>query len=418
MIRGMQDYACQIIGFAMAMSFAGVDYSWYHEDSLARELCKFTEEEFAKFTDSQLMDVSPVVLPYPESVVGINDYIDWPVATKVNDTIIILYDRRGCHFGCPDQSDSASGIRMIIRSTDGGKTWSEPFDLMSVGRWSTTPFSGWGGGLGAKDGVAYAALNRGLYKSTDEGETWELVKDPDFSRIPKDTHNPGMRLTFHPDKGLVIWTTDDYSDRDPEYGKILRAVYSPDYGQTWHYEDQPLPDGISFSELTPLEHNGKLIFFNRNGRNNTPQHYAQGWSETGWFPFQFALTNVYTESMDTPDVIHNPTTGRFEATASHRRGKGDGPQGQMKLNLYSMAPNDLFSGNANWRYEGTLVRYQAVIGIGCDGFNPVGSVIHDNKQYIYVWGGDANGKAGIFQYTRSLDTEAVRSYLMDFYRQP
>ena len=223
-------------------SLAETDYSWYHEDSLARELCKLTEEELAKFTGSELVDVSPVLLPYPEHVIGVNDYFDWPVATRVNDTIIVLYDRRGCHWGCDDNWDSNSGIRMIIRSTDGGRTWSEPFDLRSVGKWAKPPFRGWCGGLGAKDGVVYVALNFGLYRSTDEGATWELVENPDLSRIPGDTHCPGMRLTFHPDKGLVIWTTDNYTDRDTAYGKILRAVYSPDYGRTWYYEDQSLPD--------------------------------------------------------------------------------------------------------------------------------------------------------------------------------
>ena len=79
-----------------------------------------------------------------------------------------------------------------------------------------------------------------------------------------------------------------------------------------------------------------------------------------------------------------------------------------------MDPADLYQGRQDWRYEGTLIRYRDDWGLKthCDGFNPVGSVVLDGRQFVYVWGGDIDGKAGIFQYTRSLDTDAVRDYLL------
>jgi len=115
--------------------------------------------------------------------------------------------------------------------------------------------------------------------------------------------------------------------------------------------------------------------------------------------------------MDTPDLIFNPVKKRFESIVDHRYGAGPGPKKKQKMNIYSMGEAELFSGKTEWRYEGTLARYRNKFG-PVDGMNPVGSVILDGKQYIYVWGGDGKHKAGIFQYTRSLQTDKLSHYLL------
>ena len=157
------------------------------------------------------------------------------------------------------------------------------------------------------------------------------------------------------------------------------------------------------------------LTFLRNGLRNT--RFGQGYSDTGWFPFEFALSNVGPVGLvDTPDVNYNPVTGRLEAAAPHRLGGGPGPQGKMKVNLYSIAHADLAAGSTEWRYDGTLVRYRDLFGQS-DGFNVVGSVVdvEQGTKFFHVWGGDCTGRAGIYQYSVSLDTLAVSQYLTRFY---
>ncbi len=393
---------------------------WYRRDELARELSQLDEAERALFAETDLVDVTPVIVPHPANVVGANDYFMWPIATQVQDTTLVLYARTPCHWGDDSSKrDENSGIRMVITSSDGGRTWGKPVDVLRAGQWETSPFTGFGAGLGVHEGVTYLALNQGVYRSPDKGRTWQLVSEaPVFEGVPDRLWAPGMRITFDADHGLTIWTTAGFGDykaryHHGKYGTHLCAVYSPDFGTTWHYQEQALPEGLRLSEVTPVQFGGQMAFFLRNGIRDTC--YGQGHSKTGWFPFDFAVSNVGPVGIvDTPDIIHNPVTGRLEAVASHRRGLGPGPKGAMKLNLYSIAVAELAKGSTDWRHDGTLVRYRQAFGKS-DGFNPVGSVVDHSAgmQRIHVWGGDCTGRSAIFQYSRSLDTEQVRDYLLN-----
>jgi len=399
---------------------------WYRDSERARTLSQLTEKEAAKFAATDLLDVRPVIIPTPENTVGANDYFMWPIATMVDDTMVVLYARSPCHWG-PDSGNSGGmgGIRMVVTSSDGGKTWSKPVDVFEAGKWEKTPFRGFGGGLGTHDGIVYLALCQGVYRSKDKGRTWELVTDqPDFSRVPGVTWAPGMRITFDDEHGLTLWTTSGFSEdyearaKRGQYGTHMVALYSPDFGKTWYHQSQPLPDGLRLSEVTAIQFEGQIAFFLRNGLKKT--HFGQGYSASGWFPFQFACSDIGpVEIIDTPDIQFNPQTKRLEAGAPFRRGNGPGPKGRMKVNLYSMAVDELAAGSTNWRYDGTLIRYRERFGVS-DGFNIVGSVIDTkrNRKVYHVWGGDCTGTAGIFQYTLSLDTRAVADYLKTFYQSP
>ena len=399
---------------------SGAGREWYRQDSLARELSQLTEQEIAKFAGSELIDFQPVIVPNATNVVGANDYFMWPIATMASDTVVVLYARSPCHWG----KDSAkgggnSGIRMVVTSSDGGKTWSSPVDVLRAGKWPGSPFKGFGAGLGVHAGIVYLALNQGVYRSTDRGHSWELVStSPSFVGVPDRLWAPGMRLTFDTEHGMTIWTTAGFAavrKETKDYGNRLCAVYSRDEGKTWHYQEQALPEGIGLSEVTPVQFDDQIAFLLRNGLRNV--RYAQAYSETGWFPFRLGISNIGPVGIvDTPDVVFNPVTERLEAAVSHRKGGGPGPKGAMKVNLYSIAPAELAAGKTDWHFEGTLLRYRAVFGKS-DGFNPVGSVIDvkAGRQYLHVWGGDCTGRAAIFQVSRSLDTPAVRDYLNGFY---
>ena len=442
---------CVIASFAVsslpmasvAQTRSGSDESWYHNDPLAGELSQLTAQEYERVRDNPLLDAHPIAVPREGQIIGENDYFMWPIGTRVDETDIVLFARKRYHFGRNRQkyprSDEHSGIRMITRSSDGGRTWTEPMDLFEqVDRWDRTLFGGWGGGLGVHEGVVYLALNEGLYRSQDKGATWSLVVEkPDLDRVPLDPvpvpvvegevsqkkqapppvdaplWSPAMRITFDEEHGLIIWSTRGFKSEGRDgsvashYGKYLCALYSPDSGETWHYQEQKLPEGIYLNEITPVSYGGgKVMFFLRQGGHD--RHYAQGYSETGWFPFQFSTTNVGpTKVMDTPDVIYNPQNERLEAVAPFRL--LDQP---MELRLYSIGAKALADGASDWRYDGTLVRYKKPFGQS-DGFNPVGGVIDPEAglHRFHVWGGDVSDRAAIFEYRRSLDTETLRKHL-------
>jgi hypothetical protein len=294
-------------------------------------------------------------------------------------------------------------------------------------------FGGWGGGLGVHGDTVYLALNEGLYRSKDRGANWALVCDaPDFGKLhegmesvstfaPKDQKtgkgppptpspfwSPGMRLTFDSAHGLTLWTTRGFkpAGRDPsralDYGRYLCAWYSPDFGKTWHLEDQPLPETVSLGEVTPLAfREGELAFFLRTGGYGS--YHAQAYSATGWFPFEVAPTNVGgVERIDTPDLIFNPRTGRLEATVTFRS-----LTEPMELRLFSIDPDRLAAGDVDWRFEQTLLRFWGPFGAAedkCDGMNPVGGVVDEaaGLHRLYIWAGDARNRAGIFEYARPL----------------
>jgi len=275
--------------------------------------------------------------------------------------------------------------------------------------------------MGSHQGRVYVALNEGVYVSRDKGKTWELVADqPSFASVPHTIWAPGGRITFDDEHGLIIWSTRGFS-RDAEerkkgqYGTHLVAIYSPDFGQSWKYEEQALPDGLRLSEVTPIRSEGKTALFLRNGYRKS--QYGQAYSDTGWFPFHFALSNIRSEGIvDTPDINYNPVTRRLEVAAPHRDGGGPGPTGGMKVNLYSIAHEALARGATDWQFDGTLIRYKETFGRS-DGFGVTGSVIDTDRhaKIFHVWGGDRHGMAGIFQYSVSLDTPAVSAYLFRFY---
>lgn len=397
---------------------------WFAHDKLAVELSQLSPREISKFTGSRWLDVRPVVVPAPQNIMGANDYYMCPWTTELDGTLVVLYQRSPCHWGKDKvKSDAHTGIRMVVTSSDGGETWSQPIDILEqVGaQWERSPFSGFGGGIGSHRGSVYVALNEGVYVSRDKGKSWELVAgQPAFDSVPHTVWAPGGRLTFDDEHGLVIWSTRGFS-RDVEerkrgqYGTHLVAVYTPDFGKSWKYEEQALPEGLRLSEVTPVKFKGEVAFFLRNGFRNT--RYGQGYSETGWFPFRFDLSNVRSKGIaDTPDINYNPVTLRLEAAVPHRDGHGPGPTGGMKVNLYSISHEALARGETDWQFDGTLIRYRHPFGRS-DGFGVTGSVIDTerNIRIFHVWGGDGHGMAGIFQYSVSLDTATVSAYLHQFY---
>ena len=240
--------------------------------------------EVSKFTDSGLLDVRPVVVPAPQNIVGANDYYMCPWTTEVDGTLVVLYRSRALSLG-PGQEQ----VGQALGHSHGGDLFRwrgrrGPNQSISsstqVRNGNMRPSGASEAGIGSHQGCVYVALNEGLYVSRDKGKSWELVADqPSFGSVPHTIWAPGGRLTFDEEHGLIIWSTRGFS-RDVEqrkkgqYGTHLVALYSPDFGKSWEYEEQALPDGLRLSEVTPLRFEGKTAFFLRNGFKNV--RYGQG----------------------------------------------------------------------------------------------------------------------------------------------
>jgi hypothetical protein len=108
--------------------------------------------------------------------------LNLPGGTDFCTTALVL-DSQTHLVGC---SGYAGGIDGVFRTTDGGKTWSP-----------TTTLSASGLPLWATDGTIYWSLlyNRGLIKSTDQGNSWTQT-------IPYGTLNTGHPIEL-PDGRIV-----------------------------------------------------------------------------------------------------------------------------------------------------------------------------------------------------------------------
>jgi hypothetical protein len=60
---------------------------------MAKKLSQLLPEEIEILDGSGLLHHKPIILPKPEYVVSGNDYFDWPIATKVDDTIVPDYPK-------------------------------------------------------------------------------------------------------------------------------------------------------------------------------------------------------------------------------------------------------------------------------------------------------------------------------------
>ncbi len=153
-----------------------------------------------------VLDVQPVILPEGEALVGENFHFGWPVAVKAGSAIVCVFHRTRHHVGAEmgPRRVKGSSDAVVIRSLDGGRTWSQPFDLHPLGLDITGSSIDFGVGIGVRDKDVWVAYNRGLFHSKDSGETWAYVGRPENFFPEGKRANIGPRLIVHPEKGLLI----------------------------------------------------------------------------------------------------------------------------------------------------------------------------------------------------------------------
>ena len=210
------------------------------DDPLVARLLYMSDEQLARLEEGSregLLELAPVSLPPdPEAL---NNHYGWPVGTQVGDTLIVAHRHIPGHWTGLERTDDNHSYAMVVRSTDGGKTWTRPYDL----RQAMTREDRYRGGhiplahrykfapdqdptLGYKihlnaigttsDGGVVIVSDHGVFRSDDQGQTWKH-----FSTAMREDTTPGAvlyigpRLFEHPDYGLVVVghsniVTEDY----------------------------------------------------------------------------------------------------------------------------------------------------------------------------------------------------------------
>lgn len=411
--------------FGVVLAFAtplpGAD-----ETDLSKELLGVTDEfrpQLATADRQGLIEIAPVNLPINPP--GDCNHYGWPIATMVGDTIIVMHRRIPGHnprgAGKPHEKMSYG---IMLRSADGGKTWSKPYDLRDCMkpadriRGGIVPLShrakfdkgnkspkGYKVHLHAigttRDGGVVAINNHGVFRSDDKGRTWKhfskALRDDTF---PHQIINLGPRILDHPQHGMLAFgnwfgEVDSYH----KYSERLVAIRSRDGGATWKVEDNPA--GFRQYEPAVLLYDERFLFVTRD-QTEVRAHRQMTWSP-GAKP-QITKTNLKDPRLvDTVDFNFNPVTKRFEIVRSERH--------RMELWLWSMAPADWEKGQ--WRRECRLLARKGKFYSTADGFHPAGAVIDEKRgvQHVFFYAGHPNGPTGVFRITRTLDTRKLKETL-------
>ncbi len=391
-----------------------------------------------------LIELAPVNLPTKPK--GDNDHFGWPVATMIDDTIIVVHREMCGHnrrlSGTPDEFTTYSAI---LRSDDGGSTWSKSYDVRKCmspearridglvplsHRYKFQPdnlrLEGYKvhlNGIGTThDGSVVLVCNHGVFRSDDKGRTWRHFAQA----FRHDNHSPdAVFFSSGPHlidlgRGRGLYAFGHHTTRgpaDPEKRRTARtspttprdilqemAMYrSDDGGQSWKNVTIPIPDGCKPAEPDVMFHEGEFVAI---VRNQTPANIL---AQMRWKPGDktiedVANTNMRTNrSVDTSAICFNPVTDRFEVVQSKRE--------DMTINLFSIALEDWDT--AQWRFEGQLFQRGGSFYSTADGFHTGGSVIDRERsvQHVFFYSGHPGGPAGVFRLTRTLDTPRLAEFL-------
>ncbi len=373
-------------------------------------------ERLKSAREKGLLEIAAVSLPASSSADC--NHLGWPIATMVDDSIVVMHRRIPGHnpsgAGKPDPSMSYG---IVLRSTDGGESWSDPYDLRDCMlpedrvRGGIVPLSHRAkfdksnkSPLGYKvhlhsigttrDNGVVAINNHGVFRSDDAGRSWQhfstALRDDTFHH---QIVNLGPRLVDHPQNGLMAF--GNWFGEVDSYHKLsnhLVALSSPDGGATWGVEAHDV--GLPQYEPAAVLHDDRMLFVTRD-QTKVRAHKQMSWTP-GESPKVLNTNLKDPRLVDTVDFSFNPVTKRFEIVRSERH--------HMELWLWSLDPNDWDSGQ--WRRECRLLATEGNFYSTADGFHPAGAVVDTERgvQHIFVYAGHPNGPAGVFRITRTLDT--------------
>ncbi len=410
----------------------------------ALDLLATSEEQLSRLDEGRrqgLIEMTPVALP--EDPLGDNNHMGWPVATQVEDTLVLIHRRIPGHnaYGAGN-GDEHSTFSMAKTSADGGETWSGSVDLREAmhpddkNRGGILPLSHrykFGPVNESKQGYklhlnaigtsgensVLVLCNYGAFRSKDRGGSWTHLND----QFREDTMDGyivylGPRIIDHPEMGLCAFgNTVGYGGGkqypnpvdgpDGLFHHNLVVFSSKDDGVTWDKTVHELPFWAVQHEPAAVVHDGDVFILGRDERAKTSYQQIR---MSGGKPVDVRRTaNIrHTQVMDTVDIDFNPVTGRLEVVRSFRE--------RLLVDLWSIDPAEWES--AEWRFEGVLFDKRSMDeGEGfyktADGFHPAGGVIdaEEGVQHIFVYTGHPNGPAGSFRITRTLETPRLAEFL-------
>jgi lysophospholipase L1-like esterase len=393
-------------------------------DLLARELLGASDEQLAQWAVGKrrgLFEIAPVNLPVDPP--GDCNHFGWPIATMAGDTIVVMHRRIPGH--CKEGSGrphEKMSYGVVLRSDDGGETWSDPYDLRDCmqpedrnrggivplshrfkfdeGNKSTEGYKIHLHAIGtSRDDAVVAVNNHGVFRSEDRGRTWKhfskALRDDTF---PHELVNIGPRILDHPKHGLLVFGNFFGTVEGPKKSDQLVVLSSLDNGATWQVEEHDT--GFPQYEPAVLFHGDRFLFVTRD-QTKARSHKQMSWSPGGK-PVVIATNLRNPNNVDTADFSFNPMTERFELVRSERY--------RMQLWLWSIAPKDWPTGK--WRRECRLLARGGNFYREADGFHPAGAIIDEKRgvQHIFIYSGHPNGPSGVFRITRTLDTAKLAEF--------
>lgn len=400
-------------------------------DGFERALLAASDQQLAtlqKTKEARLLELAPVNLPANPK--GDNDHLGWPVATMIDDTMIVVHRAMPGHNAKgAGPADKDTTYAMVLRSTDGGKTWSEPYDIRDCmteadrNRGGFVPLChrfkfdpdnrsplGYKLHLNAigptRDGAVLVVTDHGVFRSEDQGRAWKHLR----MAFREDRHDGpfayvGPHLIDDPRHGLLLFAHHSiYRFRRPvDIARELAVYRSRDRGESWEKTALKLPNWCKPAEPDVISHDGKFVAIVRNQAPVnilTQMRFNFGDSRIT----DLANTPMKTKvSVDTSAICFNPMTKRYEVVQSKRE--------DMSIHLWSIAPEDWSI--AKWRHEARLFKRAAGFYHVADGFHTGGAVLDAKRgvQHIFFYSGHPGGPAGVFRLTRTLDTPRLAAFL-------
>ncbi|OAM91796.1 hypothetical protein AW736_01290 [Termitidicoccus mucosus] len=405
-----------------------------------------------RLEEAGVLSLAPVTIPWGDDLHGGNVHFGWPVAVASADgrNVCVFFQRKPWHYNGADPSrdrDEYTTGAAMVRSTDGGKTWSAHTDMRSFAKGKSRIFPGGMSSVGRLDDGTMLFINDiGVFRSSDNGATWEHFPDAFKTPWPQGVGgNRGPVIFKHPSLGMVVLS---HMSRQGD-ALILPAVLmwaSQDGGLTWNAHGLNLTQSVPrrLTEPLGLMLGDRLVVF---GRSHDPSnaeakkgriYYGQAVFDAALEKNKAAYTNIACSdasrdlarlvgrdkarafglwSQDTGEIIYNPVTKRVEAVVTNRAGRG-GPRvddhTRQSLNLWSIDPQALLEGSAEWRFEGTLLERRTLDSPKFfDGMHPGAGVVdlERKEQHLYIYLGFYAGPAGVYKLTRSLDTPRLAAEL-------
>ncbi len=194
-----------------------------------------------------------------------------------------------------NQADDGIGKSAFLRSNDYGETWEKIYVWDNSTKYFNIHGNGMGRGTGERlavdpansDVMFYGSRNKGLWKSTDNGSSWDKV-----SAFPVDTTWNGCGISFV----AFDTSTNDGSQTSRIYVGVLRKAdnifVSEDAGESWSLVDgmpQPTYDGTTSMGLMPqrivIEPDGSAFYITTgNGAGPHTMQWDEGWGDINdWF---------------------------------------------------------------------------------------------------------------------------------------